>query len=240
MLGETMGGLLAGGVGLIAYAVRGRSATWLAPSVWRGPRESRSIALTFDDGPSEATPRVLAVLADFGVRATFFQCGASVRRLPGIARDVLRAGHEIGNHSDTHAMLCFRTPGGIRDELFRAQQTIAGVTGSRPTLFRAPYGVRWFGLRGAQQELGLQGVMWTVLGLDWKLDGDAVFRRLLKRTGPGAIICLHDGRRLDPNPDIQPTLDAIQRFIPAMLERGYYFQTTTELIFGKNRGPAAV
>src|SRR4051812_34693810 len=87
---------------LMAWAVRGRSSSLLAPSVWRGPAHRRAIALTFDDGPSEATPRLLAILAAHNVRATFFLCGANVRRLPEIARAIRRAGHELGNHTDTH------------------------------------------------------------------------------------------------------------------------------------------
>src|SRR5579863_2048970 len=75
-------GLLAGGVasaaGLLAYAVRGRSSSLLAPSVYHGVRSRRSLALTFDDGPSESTPILLELLARFNVRATFFECGANV------------------------------------------------------------------------------------------------------------------------------------------------------------------
>ncbi len=81
-----------------AWAVRGRSSTMFAPSIWRGPRDCRALALTFDDGPSESTPALLDVLARHGVSATFFQCGANVERLPGIARATVEAGHEIGNH----------------------------------------------------------------------------------------------------------------------------------------------
>src|ERR1700738_1083883 len=82
----------------MAWAVRGRSSSVFGPSVWRGPRDRRTVALTFDDGPSERTPRVLAPRARSGVPATFFQCGANVRRLPEVARAVRGAGHLIGNH----------------------------------------------------------------------------------------------------------------------------------------------
>ena len=88
--------------------------------------------------------------------ATFFQCGVNVRRLPSVAREVAAAGHEIGNHSDTHALLALKSPGFIYRELTAAQEAIEHATGVRPRYFRAPYGVRWFGLRAAQQRLGLQ------------------------------------------------------------------------------------
>src|SRR5215472_781176 len=91
----------------LAWAVRGRSASVFAPSVWRGPRDRAAVALTFDDGPSEDTPRLLEILDRYRVAATFFQCGANVERLPAVAREVRAAGHEIGNHTQTHPLLCF-------------------------------------------------------------------------------------------------------------------------------------
>ena len=72
--------------GVMAWAVRGRSSQVFGKSVWRGPRDRRSIALTFDDGPSESTPQILDILARHGARATFFQCGANVERIPAVAR----------------------------------------------------------------------------------------------------------------------------------------------------------
>src|SRR5437660_2197656 len=84
---------------LMAYAVRGRSSTLLAPSVYRGPRDRRAIALTFDDGPSEGTQQLLDLLSRLGVPASFFVCGMNVQRLPQALRETAAAGHEIGNHS---------------------------------------------------------------------------------------------------------------------------------------------
>src|SRR5215472_3040915 len=100
---------LSGAGGLMAYGVRGRSATLFAPSVYRGPASRRSIALTFDDGPSESTPELLRLLAEHNVLATFFECGASVERLPEIAREVAGRGHEVGNHSYSHPRFYFRS-----------------------------------------------------------------------------------------------------------------------------------
>src|SRR5580693_8052181 len=117
------GGGLSAGAAFLAWAVRGRSATVFGPSVWRGTARRRSIALTFDDGPSEGTPAILDILAQYRVSATFFQVGANVDRLPELARAVLAAGHVIGNHSYTHPLFCFRTPAFIAADLRRAQQT---------------------------------------------------------------------------------------------------------------------
>src|SRR5262245_47927611 len=85
----------AASAGFLAWAVRGRSSSVFAPSVWRGPRDRRALALTFDDGPSESTPEILEILARHNASATFFQCGINVQRLPRVAKAAADAGHEI-------------------------------------------------------------------------------------------------------------------------------------------------
>jgi peptidoglycan-N-acetylglucosamine deacetylase len=214
---------------LMAWAVRGRSSAVFGDSLWRGPRGRRALALTFDDGPSESTPALLEVLARYRVPATFFQCGVNVERLPAIARAVYGAGHEIGNHSQTHPYLCFRSPQFMLRQLERAQRSIEEHTGARPNWFRAPYGVRWPGLGAAQRHLRLTGVMWTVIGYDWNLAADAVVRRVSGRISNGAIVCLHDGRELRCKPDVRTTIAAVERLIPMLLDRGYQFETVSQL-----------
>ena len=214
----------------LSYAVRGPSSSWLAPSVYQGSAARRAIALTFDDGPSESTPELLEILARHGAPATFFQCGANVRRLPQVSREVAAAGHEIGNHTDTHPRLYFQSARFIDRELAGAQETIEQVTGVRPRLFRAPYGARWFGLRQAQQRLGLLGVMWTTLALDWKWPQPRVIDRLLRGSRNGAIFCLHDGRRLASGPDIRATLGAVREVLPKLMEKGFHFEKVTDIL----------
>jgi peptidoglycan/xylan/chitin deacetylase (PgdA/CDA1 family) len=218
----------------MAWAVRGRSSEVFGSSVWRGPRNRAAVALTFDDGPSESTPRLLEVLARHGAPATFFQCGANVERLPAVARAVREAGHEIGNHSHTHPYFHFRRERFIEEELRRAQQAIRDSTGASPVWMRAPYGVRWFGLKEAQRRLGLTGVMWTVIGYDWKFRADAIVRRVLSRAGNGSIICLHDGRRLDVDPPVRETVEAVDRLIPAIRARGLRLETVSQLLCPTN------
>jgi peptidoglycan/xylan/chitin deacetylase (PgdA/CDA1 family) len=215
---------------MLAYGVRGRSARLFGPSVWRGDPSRKSVAITFDDGPSESTPALLDTLKQYGASATFFQCGANIRRLPGIAREVQSAGHELGNHSDSHPLCCFRPAAFIQDDFARAQQTFQDTLSLTPSLMRAPFGVRWFGYRAMQQKLGLLGVMWTVIGLDWKLPAQAVCDRVLRTVRNGSIICLHDGRGCTAKPDIGNSLEAVKRIIPALLERGYYFETVSQIL----------
>ena len=217
-------------VAAMAWAVRGRSASVFGPSVWHGRRDRRSVALTFDDGPSEGTPEILEILGRHGVAATFFQCGANVERLPALAREVKEAGHEIGNHSHSHKLLCFRSPRFMEDDLRRAQETIEAHTGCRPALFRAPYGVRWFGIGGVERRLQLTGVMWTIIGYDWNRKVNRVVERVSRRVSSGAILCLHDGRELRARPDIGVTVETVRRLVPILLDRGYGFETVSRLL----------
>src|ERR1051326_6007987 len=164
--------------GLLGYAVRGRSSSLFGASVYHGDRTLPAMALTFDDGPSESTPKLLDILAKHSVHATFFMCGSNLRRCREIAREVLARGHEVGNHTDSHPRFDFKSPAFIYREMATATEVIAETTGATPHWFRAPYGVRWFGVGPAQQSLGLTGVMWTVIGRDWRWSSDRVSRLL--------------------------------------------------------------
>jgi peptidoglycan/xylan/chitin deacetylase (PgdA/CDA1 family) len=228
------GGSLCVGAAFLAWAVRGRSAAVFGKSRWRGRPDRPTLALTFDDGPSESTPAILDILAQYRVPATFFQVGANVDRLPEVARAVAAAGHAIGNHSYAHPLFCFRSPAFIEADLRRAQRTIRAHTGIEPEWFRAPYGVRWFGTGRAQRRLSLTGVMWSAIGRDWRLNSAQVFQRLANGARNGAILCLHDGRELQTRPDITVTVEAVRRLIPALLERGYRLQTVSELLCPKS------
>jgi peptidoglycan-N-acetylglucosamine deacetylase len=226
----TLGGLGLASAAALAYAVRVPSCSWLAPSVSRGSKARPAIALTFDDGPSESTPELLEILARHPAPASFFQCGANVRRLPSVAREVAAAGHEIGNHTDTHPLLALKSDSFILRELTAAQEAIEQVASVRPRYFRAPYGVRWFGLRAAQQRLSLRGVTWSTIALDWKREAPAVVSRLLQGATRGAILCLHDGRVLEHRPDIGVTLEAVRELLPKLTEQGFHFEKLTDIL----------
>ena len=170
------------------------------------------------------------MLAEYRVPATFFQIGENVLRHPEIARAVLAAGHEIGNHSHTHLNFALKAPDLIEEDFTHGQAAIHDVTGVTPALMRAPFGVRWFGFREMQAQLGLTGVMWTVIGLDWKLPAAAITDRVLSRVRAGGIICLHDGRDTQENPDVTPALEAVRRIVPALIAAGYHFETVSQLL----------
>jgi peptidoglycan-N-acetylglucosamine deacetylase len=230
------------GVGFMAWAVRGRSSQVFGPSFWRGSAGRRTLALTFDDGPSEDTPRLLEILERYHVPATFFQIGLNVQRLPGVARAVSAGGHAIGNHSYSHPIFCspglgFPVHSGIEQELRQTQEAIGEHTGVVPVWFRAPYGVRWFGLRRALEHLRLTPVMWTVIGYDWRRTGPGVYAaaqaiaaRVAGKVSAGAILCFHDGRELRLRPDIRVTLEAVRSLVPLLLDQGYQFESLESLL----------
>ncbi len=213
----------------LAYAVRGRSSQAFGPSVYKGSRNRPLIALTFDDGPSESTPELLAILKKHNVLATFFMCGRNVDRLPEVARMVQQAGHEIGNHTDSHPRFDFCSAKFIENELSVAQKKIQAATGVTPKYFRAPYGMLWFGLRHAQRQLNLLGVMWTKIPHDWRWPAERI-SQFVENARPGDIICMHDGRTTESAPDISATLQAVDTVIPVLKQRGLRFGTVSEVI----------
>lgn len=219
--------------GMMAYAVRGRGATWLGESQWHGSPARKAVAITFDDGPSESTPELLDLLDQHNARCTFFPIGRNVERLPEIAREVARRGHEIGNHSYTHSPFYLRHPQFIEDEVALAQEVIARICETKPVWLRPPYGCRWFGLRQAQRRHGLTGVMWSGNGLDWKKDAKGVYRRLKSASRNGAILLLHDGRERNLKPDVRNTVEAVRRLLPELREQGYHLCTVHDLLCQK-------
>jgi peptidoglycan/xylan/chitin deacetylase (PgdA/CDA1 family) len=237
--GQPQGNMSLGTIALAASQVLGGlSSRLFAPSVYRGAGHRRSIALTFDDGPSPGTMELLEYLDSQNVPATFFQCGQNILRHPDIARAVHLAGHEIGNHTFSHPRLPPRlgwqpnllSPSKIFDEFAHTQTIIQTEIGANPTLLRAPYGLAWFGLRAVQRQLNLLGVMWTVIGRDWELPAAAIADIVLQRTAPRGIICLHDGRETRPNPDISHTIAALRIVVPQLRDRGYTFETASDLL----------
>ena len=221
---------------VLGHGARGRSSQLFGPSIWRGPRGDRRIALTFDDGPSEATPQVLEVLKAFSIHATFFQCGRNVERLPDVARAVRDAGHEIGNHTYSHPRLLGCSPARIQEEIGRTQAAIRGATGAEPSLFRAPYGIRWFGLRAALAEHSLTGVMWTVIGHDWEWEAPEIAYHVLGHASEGGIICMHDGDRVSEQVDRRNTAQALCHIVPQLCRQGYSFVTAGEMLDGLRTG----
>jgi peptidoglycan-N-acetylglucosamine deacetylase len=153
---------------LIAYyATCAMRSQWLGPSDWRGRNDTSAVALTFDDGPSADTERILDVLDRYNVKATFFMLGRQVERFPDIARRVAAAGHGIGDHSYSHPSFIFTRASETRSQVARGHEAITKVLGTAPKLSRPPYGARTPAYFEAASKLGLRTVLWSLSGFDW-------------------------------------------------------------------------
>jgi len=168
---------------------------WLGPNLTHLPRAQAEVALTLDDGPDpEVTPAVLDLLEAHGAVATFFCVGAQVLRHGPLAREIMRRGHAIGNHSQHHRhSFSLLGPQALRREIAAAQDCIAQATGVAPMWFRAPAGLRNVFLDPVLHSLGLRLASWTRRGFDTRT-GDAarVLQRLTRHLRGGDILLLHD------------------------------------------------
>ena len=184
-----------------------------------GPGGKKLVALTFDDGPSSYTPQVLKVLRRKKAKATFFMLGDMVNRDPSTARRVLASGHEIANHSSTHALL----PG--YSDIRRASRTIRRTTGFKPCLFRPPYGALNSSVVRNVRDLGMKSVLWDVDTSDWSTPGTGTIRSRISGARPGSIVLMHDGG----GPRSQ-TVAALPGAIRNLRARGFRFVTVTRLL----------
>jgi len=153
------------------------------------------VALTFDDGPNPVdTPKLLDLLREKGVKATFFVVGKRADQYPEIVRRAWEEGHLIANHTWSHySLFCFLTPARLRAEIERGAESVHRICGFRPRLFRSPVGQRHPLLRRYLENSGLEYVSWSIRSRDtltW--NSEVLARRILKQAASGDIILLHD------------------------------------------------
>jgi peptidoglycan/xylan/chitin deacetylase (PgdA/CDA1 family) len=180
------------------------------------------VAITIDDGPDpEVTPQVLSALTRHHARATFFCVGERVQRFPELAREIVRLGHDIENHSQRHRHnFSVLGPGGMSAEISRAQEGILQVTGSMPRFFRAPAGLRNPFLDPILTRLQLRLASWTRRGFDTvTTNADTVFRRLADPLQGGDILLLHDGNAARSRSGQPVILEVLPRLLDAIAER---------------------
>ncbi|GEM_PF-91809 len=223
-------GSLAAGAAGVYYATAAVRSQWLGATDWRGRADTASVALTFDDGPSADTERILEVLRAYDLKATFFMLGRQVELFPETARRVAADGHEIGNHSYSHPIYLFRGAGATRRQLERAQEIIATVTGAQPRLARPPCGVRTPAYFAAAAKLGLRTVQWDVAGFDWKeRTSKEIADSVLQGATAGSIILLHDGDSARKR-DRRATVAALPLIIEGLKARGLNIVPLTQLL----------
>jgi len=197
--------------------VRALSAASVKPKV---------VALTYDDGPNPAaTEDLLRVLADEGVKATFFMLGNNVSKYPELAKKVADQGHQIGNHSQKHKRYNGLTPPKMEEDFSTAQQVIAEATGVTPVWARPPYGAVNPSVYSVLGSNSINLCMWNVDPADWREPGKQVIvNRVLANVRPGAVILMHDG-----GGDRSQTVRATRTIIRALKEEHYRFVTVQQL-----------
>ena len=186
--------------------------------------QQKVFALSFDDGPQPRyTRQVLDILKRNHIRATFFLIGKMVKAYPKIAREVVAAGHVIGNHTWSHPS----RPKNAVAEFQRTDSEIKRVLGRRPDLFRPPYGLLHNGLANAAKKSGDAVILWNCVATDWdkKTTSDSIGNAVLRLAKPGGIALLHDGGGNRSN-----TVAALPRIINTLRARGFRFVTVPQLL----------
>jgi len=186
---------------------------------------SKVIALTFDDGPTAETLKILAVLQKHNAVATFFCLGANLRENPEIAKQVVKAGNAIGNHT-WHHFYHNVTEKTASDEIDNTGVHIYRSTGAKSLLFRPPGGRLNNGFADYAKKKNYVVVIWSIDPKDFlQPPAAAITRSVLSQATSGAIVLLHDG-----GGDRQQTVEAVSVIIPKLKQQGYRFVTVPQLL----------
>ena len=181
------------------------------------------LALTFDDGPSAHTERLLDAFAANGGKGTFFVVGNMIDGRVEALRRMAAEGHEIGGHSWDHRQLTKLSTEELTDQFMSTRAKIYSITGLDATTMRPPYGSCDDQVKAKAEKLGIALINWSVDTLDWKYkDADTVYKAVMDGAKDGAIILCHDLHKT--------TVDAMERAIPALIAEGYQLVTVTELL----------
>lgn len=193
-------------------------------AAWRIPQKEKTVYLTFDDGPIPGvTPWVLETLKRYGVRATFFCVGDNVRKHPDIFKQVVDAGHKVGNHSFNHLQGFKHSTRNYVENVEKADALI------HSELYRPPHGQ----LRIRQQsklKKKYQIVMWDVVTRDYnkELSGEFVLDIVKRKVRNGSIIVFHDSLKAEKNMKY-----AMPKAIEWMLREGYKFEVLSPSIIAR-------
>jgi peptidoglycan/xylan/chitin deacetylase (PgdA/CDA1 family) len=203
----------------------GRTFTALAPG-------TKQLALTYDDGPNDPhTLLLLEVLANHQVYATFFLIGRYIQQRPDIAREIVKAGHSVGNHTFTHPLLTFKSEAAVRRELSDCRAALHDAVGEHTNLFRPPFGGRRPAVLRIVRDLGLEPVMWNVTGYDWNAPPSAAIeQKVTTQIRGGDVVLLHDGGHKQMGADRSQTVQATDHLITKYKSEGYKFATIPQMM----------
>ncbi len=190
----------------------------------------KCVALTFDDGPTPFTDRLLHVLQSYSAKATFFLIGNKVAADPAAARRIADAGMEIGNHTWEHPNMSTIPLGDIASQLSKGTQAIAAATGRPPQIYRPAGGLSSDSVRASAAQQGLAEILWDVIPFDWINDANtaATVYMLKTQIKPGSVVLLHD--------TYSSTVDVVYQFLPVLIANGYHMVTVTHLLGPRTPG----
>ncbi|TCN62884.1 polysaccharide deacetylase family protein [Acetobacteroides hydrogenigenes] len=216
--------LVVGFLLLAVYASVSISAGVYVKAFCRAKGNSKSIALTFDDGPDSVwTPKVLEVLRRYNVKATFFCIGDKVEKHPQLVKMLIEEGHIVGNHTYYHtSFFPLLSTKKMVDELQRCNEALTNITGESITLFRPPFGVTNPTIAASVRELGYKVVGWSIRSFDTvKSEREKVLRRILKKAHAGGVILMHD--------NLENSDWLVEQVIVNLHEQGYEIKRLDEL-----------
>jgi len=202
--------------------------------VYRSTAGRDEVALTFDDGPSRWTAEIAATLEQHGCRGTFFVRGSAIEARPHDLVALAEAGHELGNHLWSHGDPAAQSRAEIRAEIEQTVSAIHAACGQRPRLIRPPYCRAPEAVADAASRTGARAIVQRSIGAaDWQAkSSEEVCEPILEYIEAGDIVCLHDGISSDKrdSDSREPTVEAVKRMVPALLERGLQPVTVSALL----------
>ena len=192
--------------------------------------QAKCVALTFDDGPSPYTDRLLQILNQNDAKSTFFLIGNKVAANPAGAKRIADAGMEVANHTWEHPNMTTIPPEEIGSQISRANDAIQAATGQRPKLLRTAGGLINDNVLAAAKQQGMADINWDVIPFDWVNDSNTAATRymLMTQIKPGSVVLFHD--------TYSSTVDLVYQFIPVLRANGYHLVTVSQLLGPREPG----
>lgn len=205
-------------------ALVGVAATARQLPIYCVQRDQKMLSISFDAAwGNEDTQQLIDILEDYQVKATFFVVGDWVDKYPESVKALHEAGHEVMNHSNSHAHMNTLSSAEIVADVNACNDKIEAVTGVRPTLIRPPYGEYNDTVIASIRSIGMEPIQWDVDSLDWKeLSAPEITKRVTSRVQPGSIVLFHNAALHTP--------EALPGILEQLLREGYTFVPISQLI----------
>lgn len=188
-------------------------------------RDDKIISFSFDAAWDDTdTAQLIAIFKKYNIKTTFFTVGEWVEKYPDSVKAFSDAGHEIANHSDTHAHISSLSKEELKQDIISCNEKIKKVTGKEPALYRGPYGEYNDTLIETLEAMNMLCIQWNIDSLDWKnYSVDDIYQRVVKNVRPGSIVLFHNGAKNTPQ--------ALPKIIETLLSDGYKIVPISENIY---------